>query len=615
MVRESGARPDAKGKRMPSRRIRLDRVLGRGTYGAVFSATLETGDGFSKPVAVKRLHPELADEPEHLARLRDEAQMLGLVRHRAIVRVDGLVRLDGGWVLVMEHVPGVNLRRLLQEGPLPPTVALEIVAEIANALHTAYTSDGPRGPLRLVHRDLKPSNLQITPAGEVKVLDFGIATAELVHREACTGAGILGSLGYMAPERLDGIDGPAGDVYALGVVAWEMLLGRRLGRTSSHRHRHECFHREAAHDLRAAMGEEGEDLARLILSMIAYDPADRPSTKDVERRCRLLRRGLTGEWLADFADRVVPTLADDAARPAVPSSALPRIRSRWPVVAASAALGAVLVAGALALRSISAPPLPDLEIAAIAPRPSLPQDATPALEALPASVAVVEAVPVVLREVAPASVAVREPGPAPVAVREAVEVAETVPATVAVRDAVPASVAVREAVPALVAVREAVPVPAREPPASVAVRAVPASVVEAEAPAPAAQIVPRPVKPAARLAATTRPVRIAPAAKAAPELPVDDAELSDSADRADGAEAADRADGADPADRADAAHRAEAAAAEAAPPVDQIAERTDHADHADPAELDDRAELDDTGEDGAVAYEDVTVLPVVGPAP
>ncbi len=212
-----------------TRRYTVLELLGEGGFGKVYRARMDGPDGFAKDVAIKLLHDD--DFPESIRRrFRDEARILGLLRDRAIITVDPPTRLGGQWAIVMEFVDGVSADWLARRLTIPPTVVLELVQEVARALDVAWRQEGPDGqPLRLLHRDIKPGNLQVTPNGAVKVLDFGIARADFGKREAKTNRHVGGTFGYIAPERIEGIDGPEGDVYALGVVLHELVTGSRPG--------------------------------------------------------------------------------------------------------------------------------------------------------------------------------------------------------------------------------------------------------------------------------------------------------------------------------------------------------------------------------------------------
>jgi len=278
------------------------RVLGRGGFGTVYLADLVTEAGFTKQVALKILHDDAHTRPDHLARLRDEARMLGLIRHRALVGADALVRLDGRWTVVMEYVPGVSLGALRKRvGALPVAVVAAIGAEVADALHAAYTAEvEPGRPLALVHRDVKPSNLQLTERGEVKVLDFGVARAEFEHREARTQQVVYGSPPYLAPERLEGVDSHEGDIFALGITLGELLSGRRAGPAAA---------RPEAHEARIAALLEGielpEALRLLLLTMLAYDASQRPDAAAVAAVLTHLA-GQEPGLLATYAREEVP---------------------------------------------------------------------------------------------------------------------------------------------------------------------------------------------------------------------------------------------------------------------------------------------------------------------
>lgn len=293
------------------RRYEVQAVLGTGGFGTVYLARFVGQGGFAKQVAIKILHDKLDDVEEMARRLRDEARMLGLLEHRAIVRVDRLVQFGSKWAVVMEYVNGVDLSLLMGRGAVPVHHALEIIAEVAGALHAAYDSTGERGePLRLVHRDIKPDNIFLTAGGSVKVLDFGIAWADFEEREADTQDHRFGSPRYMAPERFDQTrrrsDESSMDVYSLGVVLYELVLGNVFGRTSPIEERHNEFLDERLDKLTDA--DIPEAVIEFISHMVAYDPKDRLRSSEVERRALFLRSKLEGGMLRFWAQEVVPPL-------------------------------------------------------------------------------------------------------------------------------------------------------------------------------------------------------------------------------------------------------------------------------------------------------------------
>jgi len=293
-----------------ARRYQIMEPIGQGSFGSVYRARLLAESGFTKDVAVKILRPEVSGRADLTQRLRDEARLLGLLRHRAILQVDGLVRIEAGWAMVMEYIEGVNLMEATADKRLPLPVALEIIAEVASALHAAWAQPGPDGrPLRLIHRDIKPSNLQLTATGSVKLLDFGVARADF-QRESSSNLMLVGSFGYMAPERLDSVDGAEGDIYALGVVLYEMVVGERLGRTSSNIQRHNGLREAALRQVATVLGDPKHEVLPLISSMLAYEAKDRPTARAVELAARKAQRAAPGESLSEWADRIVPYLRE-----------------------------------------------------------------------------------------------------------------------------------------------------------------------------------------------------------------------------------------------------------------------------------------------------------------
>ncbi len=286
------------------RRFRILGTIGSGGFGTVYKAELLGEGGFRKVFALKVLNPDVEVVTEVAQRLRDEARILGLVHHRAIVQADSLIQLGGRWAVVMEYVQGVDLREVVAHGPIPLGPALEILEEVAEALNQAHAQPGPDGsPLCLLHRDIKPPNVQITSAGEVKVLDFGTARANFAKREAKTQDLAFGTIDYMSPERMEFEDTAAGDVYALGAVLFELLTASPLGRTSPILRRHEAVLARATE----ALAGQPAEVRDLILQCLAFEGAARPTAEALAKASRRLRRQVqTEEWLVEWAGAHVP---------------------------------------------------------------------------------------------------------------------------------------------------------------------------------------------------------------------------------------------------------------------------------------------------------------------
>ena len=201
-------------------RYQLLDQLGAGGMGEVWRARDAHLD---REVAIKLLPAGSAVDDDTQARFRREALALSRLSHGGIATIFDFDTVEGTPFLVMELVTGGTLERRTAAGPMPIDEVRTIGAAIADALHEAHT----RG---VVHRDLKPGNIMLTQTGQPKILDFGIAMLlgdAGANKLTRTGM-ILGSLPYMAPEQLTGdADSPLTDVYALGVLLFEMLTGRR----------------------------------------------------------------------------------------------------------------------------------------------------------------------------------------------------------------------------------------------------------------------------------------------------------------------------------------------------------------------------------------------------
>jgi serine/threonine-protein kinase len=221
-------------------RYALFDFIGKGGMAEIFLARAHTELGASRLCVVKQILPEFALQPQFAEMLIHEAKLAARLNHAHIVQVFDLGREGEQLYIAMEYVEGFDLNALLRgcsqkKIPLPLEYALRIVADTLQGLdyaHRRMSDDGK--PLGIVHRDVSPSNILVSLEGEVKVCDFGIARANdavLNESGAQMDEAIKGKAGYMSPEqaRGDAIDARA-DVFAVGIVLWELLAGRRMYR-------------------------------------------------------------------------------------------------------------------------------------------------------------------------------------------------------------------------------------------------------------------------------------------------------------------------------------------------------------------------------------------------
>ncbi|MEZ4320221.1 MAG: serine/threonine-protein kinase [Myxococcota bacterium] len=295
----------------PARRtFKVHACIGRGGYGEVYRATMFSAQG-EHDVAIKVLHANLDSSSQPVQRLRDERRMLAAVVHDSILRVHDLVVLEGRIGLVTEWVEGQDLHKCtFGENPLPARAAVEIIGRIADALHCAHHAPVAGGTLGLVHRDVKPANIRVGRNAQVKLLDFGIARAENVGREAHTSPdNVFGSFPYMGPERfLSANMDTSGDVYALGATLYEALTGERLWMLPLPE-----IYKLVMNDSRYALALEARlqvlqgdvpgPVVQLVAQMADWDPSVRPSAAEVRDRCAELAPGLPGQdvlhWCRD----------------------------------------------------------------------------------------------------------------------------------------------------------------------------------------------------------------------------------------------------------------------------------------------------------------------------
>jgi serine/threonine protein kinase len=241
--RIASERPADSVRPLPRRfgRYQLFDRIGRGGMAEIFLARAETGLGGERLVVVKQIHEALSNDPTFAAMFVEEAKLCAGLRHANVVQVLDLGREENLLYMAMEYVEGFDLHQLLARCakariPLPAEFAIFMVREVLAALDFAHRATDASGrPLGIVHRDVSPSNVLMSLEGEVKLCDFGIAraTARETPGEAASvaRARVVGKSAYMSPEHARGehIDARA-DVFAAGILLWELSAGRRLYR-------------------------------------------------------------------------------------------------------------------------------------------------------------------------------------------------------------------------------------------------------------------------------------------------------------------------------------------------------------------------------------------------
>ena len=321
----------------------LQKQIGKGGMGAVHLAHDPTLD---RPVAIKILPAELAADPDYVARFEREATSLAKIRHPNLVHIYAVGCDQGRHYIAMEYIRGRTLDRILRkQGRLHYKVAIRVLGQVLSALDKVHAAG-------IVHRDLKASNIMIDEDKRAILMDFGLAKPRH-DRSVTTGHTIIGTPEYMAPELAEGHDaGFRSDIYALGIVLYEMLAGSVPFRGTSAIATLRQHVETPLPPLADAAPGVPPELGRIVASALAKKPDGRYATvRELATDLVAVRRTSELARLATArpASSTAPTLPIDGARTAATMPAAGG-RPRWlvPAIVAAACLVAVLV-GALAL--------------------------------------------------------------------------------------------------------------------------------------------------------------------------------------------------------------------------------------------------------------------------
>ncbi len=324
-------------------RYELREPVARGGMGEVWRADDPV---LGRTVAIKVVLPSLSAEPGFAERFRTEARAMAALSDPSIVEVYDYGQVDGISYLVMPFIQGESLHELLNRvGPLAPREAMNVVAQVANALQQAHRSG-------IVHRDVKPGNLLVRPDGRLMLTDFGIARS--VAAEPVTAGGVVGTAAYLAPEQIAGSPvAPATDLYALGVVAYECLTMTQpfvadspVGVALKHTH-------DEPPPLPDAIPT---DVQHVVMRALAKDPDQRwPNAHAMAQAATDAAR--------DLPEAPWTVVAPVAARHPAPTAALspildepgPRGRLWAGLIPVAAGVALLVAATAIALSSVDAP--------------------------------------------------------------------------------------------------------------------------------------------------------------------------------------------------------------------------------------------------------------------
>ncbi len=299
----------------------VPKTVGRYTiYGEIAAGGMATvhlgrvqGHGnFARTVAIKRLHPQYAADPDFVAMFLDEAWLAAKIHHPHVVQTLDVVSEGTELFLVMDFVQGESLSRIWrvirEEGKQAPlSVTASIVCGVLHGLHAAHEAKDETGaPLNIVHRDVSPQNVMVGVDGIARLVDFGVAKAA-VRLQSTHDGQVKGKIAYMAPEQLEHHEvSRLSDVYAASVLLWEGLVGRRLFDAMTEGQLVSKVVQGVIEPPSVALPGLSADLDAVVMRGLASDPKKRFATARemalaMERSVEIARASQVGEWIEEVA--------------------------------------------------------------------------------------------------------------------------------------------------------------------------------------------------------------------------------------------------------------------------------------------------------------------------
>jgi len=264
-------------------RYTITERLDQGGMAEVFRGVAESIQGFKKNVAIKRILPSLTKNQKFVSMFLDEAKLSLFLQHANIVQVFDISKTpDNAYFLVMEYVDGCNLKALIErqkqkQKRLEIAHAIYLMIECCKALNYAHSLENPENnePLNIVHRDISPPNILLSKNGEVKLVDFGLAKANSQIESTDPGV-VKGKFSYLSPEAASGLDvDHRADVFAVGIILWELFTGRRLFYGDTDYQTVELVRQARVPSIAAINPEIEQELEQVVRKALARDPDDR----------------------------------------------------------------------------------------------------------------------------------------------------------------------------------------------------------------------------------------------------------------------------------------------------------------------------------------------------